>query len=114
MTRTKDELDLIVPQRLFMYQHNGHDSGHVYSKISRFIPKSIHHAFERKHWSEPGAEPRFANPSGTRERIDVVGRVEECGGRDIWTLRHIFGRPQTYALNGDELRNRLVRAADSH
>jgi DNA helicase II / ATP-dependent DNA helicase PcrA len=47
MTRAKDELDLIVPQRLFMYQQN--DDGHVYAKMSRFIPKSIHHAFERRH-----------------------------------------------------------------
>jgi DNA helicase-2/ATP-dependent DNA helicase PcrA len=52
MTRPKDELDLIVPQRLFMYQQNGHESGHVYASISRFIRKSIHHAFEAKHWNE--------------------------------------------------------------
>jgi DNA helicase II / ATP-dependent DNA helicase PcrA len=77
MTRTKDELDLIVPQRLFMYQQNGHDSGYVNSKMSRFIPKSIHHAFELKHWSEPGAEPRFSKSKWRRQRLDVASRVEE-------------------------------------
>ena len=77
MTRTKDELELIVPQRLFIYQQNGHDSGDVNSKISRFIPKSIHHAFERKHWSEPGAEPRFSKSKWRSKRIDVASRVEE-------------------------------------
>ncbi len=39
MTRAKDELDLIVPQRLFMYQQNGHDSGHVQTTVSRFTPQ---------------------------------------------------------------------------
>ena len=58
MTRTKDELDLIVPQRLFMYQQN--DDRHVYTKMSRFIPKSTHHAFEQKHWSERTREPTFS------------------------------------------------------
>ena len=77
MTRTKDELDLIVPQRLFMYQQNGHDSGYVNSKISRFLPKSIHHAFELKHWTDPGAEPRSSTSKWRPKRIDVASRVEE-------------------------------------
>jgi DNA helicase-2/ATP-dependent DNA helicase PcrA len=77
MTRAKDELDLIVPQRLFLYQQNGHDSGHVNSKMSRFIPKSIHHAFELKHWGEPGAEPRFSKSKWRRQRLDIASRVEE-------------------------------------
>ena len=59
MTRTKDELDLIVPQRLFMYQQNEQDGGHVYASMSRFIPKSIHHAFELKHWRERPSDPIF-------------------------------------------------------
>jgi DNA helicase-2/ATP-dependent DNA helicase PcrA len=75
MTRTKDELDLIVPQRLFVYQQNGHDSGHVNSKISRFIPKSIHFAFERKHWDDRGAEPHSSKSMWRSKRIDVASRV---------------------------------------
>ncbi len=55
MTRTKDELELIVPQRLSMYQQN--DGGHASAKISRFLPKSIHHGFERKNWGEYGGAP---------------------------------------------------------
>jgi DNA helicase II / ATP-dependent DNA helicase PcrA len=77
MTRSKDELDLIVPQRLFMYHQNGNDGGHTQASITRFIPKSIHHAFELKHWSEPGAEPRFSKPKWRSKRIDVASRVEE-------------------------------------
>jgi DNA helicase II / ATP-dependent DNA helicase PcrA len=75
MTRAKDELDLIVPQRLFMYQQNGHDSGYVNSKMSRFIPKSIHHAFELKHWRERPSDPISGSRSLSR-RIDVASSVE--------------------------------------
>jgi ATP-dependent DNA helicase UvrD/PcrA len=77
MTRTKDELDLVVPQRL--YQRNGHDSGYVSSKVSRFIPKSIHHAFELRHWGERASELNFGRSKWRSERIDVVRRVE-----DMW------------------------------
>ncbi len=45
MTRTKDELDLIVPQRLFRFQQNERSDRHVYASMTRFIPKSIHDAF---------------------------------------------------------------------
>jgi DNA helicase II / ATP-dependent DNA helicase PcrA len=75
MTRAKDELDLIVPQRLFMYQQNGHDSGYANSKMSRFIPKSIHHAFELKHWRERPSDPISRSRSLSR-RIDVAASVE--------------------------------------
>ena len=75
MTRAKDELDLIVPQRLFMYQQNGHDSGYANSKMSRFIPKSIHHAFELKHWRERPSDPISGSRSLSR-RIDVAASVE--------------------------------------
>ena len=77
MTRAKDELDLIVPQRLFMYQQNGHDSGYANSKMSRFIPKSIHHAFELKHWRERPSELNFGRSKWRSKRIDVASRVEE-------------------------------------
>jgi DNA helicase-2/ATP-dependent DNA helicase PcrA len=77
MTRAKDELDLIVPLRLFMHLQNGHDSGYAQASITRFIPKSIHHAFELKHWCEPGAEPRFSKSKWRRQRLDIASRIEE-------------------------------------
>ena len=76
MTRAKDELDLIVPQRLFMYQQNGHESGHVYTSMSRFIPKSIHHAFEPKHWSERPNDSISGRSRSISRSIDVASSVE--------------------------------------
>ena len=74
MTRAKDELDLIVPQRLFMYQQN--DDQHAYARMSRFIPKSIHHAFERKPWRERASERTFSRSKWHSRRIDVASSVE--------------------------------------
>ena len=75
MTRAKDEFDLIVPQRLFMYQQN--DDRHAYASISRFIPKSIHHAFESKHWSERPNDSISGRSRSISRRIDVASRVEQ-------------------------------------
>ena len=76
MTRAKDELDLIVPQRLFMHQHNGHDSEYAQSSITRFIPKSIHHAFELQHWRERPSDPISGRSRLLSRRIDVAASVE--------------------------------------
>jgi DNA helicase-2/ATP-dependent DNA helicase PcrA len=76
MTRAKDELDLIVPLRLFMHRQNGHDSGYAQASITRFIPKSIHHAFELKHWRERSSDLISGRSRSLSGRIDVAARVE--------------------------------------
>ena len=38
MTRAKDDLDLISPQRFFVRQQSAHGDRHVYALRSRFIP----------------------------------------------------------------------------
>ena len=76
MTRARDELDLIVPQRLFMYQHNEHEGGYTWTSMSRFIPKSIHHGFELQHWGErPSGLMRSTSKRHSR-RIDVARSIE--------------------------------------
>ena len=76
MTRAKDELDLIVPLRLFMHQQKGHDSGYAQASITRFIPKSIHHAFELKHWRERSSDLISGRSRSFSGKIDVAGSVE--------------------------------------
>jgi DNA helicase-2/ATP-dependent DNA helicase PcrA len=76
MTRAKDELDLIVPLRLFMHRQNGHDSGYAQASITRFIPKSIHHAFELKHWRERSSDLISGRSRSFSGRIDVAASVE--------------------------------------
>ena len=51
MTRAKDELDLIVPQRFYTYQQVKTGDRHVYACRSRFIPDGII-AFDCQAWHE--------------------------------------------------------------
>ena len=78
MTRTKDELDLIVPQRLFRFQQNERSDRHVYASMTRFIPKSIYDAFELQHWSDRSTDPITRKSKSRSRRIDVgesIGRM---------------------------------------
>ncbi len=75
MTRAKDELDLIVPQRIYLYQQLNDDRQNAYATRSRFIPNSILGAFEQKHWAERATERCGRNNSQSR-KIDVAARVE--------------------------------------
>jgi DNA helicase-2/ATP-dependent DNA helicase PcrA len=74
MTRAKDELDLIVLHRL--YQHNGQDSAHAYTKVSRFIPESIYRAFKLRQWGERRPDLTATEPKSHSRRIDVAASVE--------------------------------------
>jgi len=52
MTRAKDELDLIVPQRFFTHQQAKLGDGHVYASRSRFVPDLILGSFEARSWRD--------------------------------------------------------------
>ena len=75
MTRAKDELDLIVPQRFYTYKQSQTGDRHVYTSISRFIPTSIHQHFDRRYWPKSAAvydiAGRKSGPS-----IDVTARLK--------------------------------------
>ena len=52
MTRAKDELDLIVPQRFYTHQQSKLGDRHLYGSRSRFIPDSIVTWFDSHSWHE--------------------------------------------------------------
>jgi DNA helicase-2/ATP-dependent DNA helicase PcrA len=54
MTRAKDHLHMIVPQRF--YSHQQHNSGdrHMYAVRTRFVPEAIAHHFEQSAWPPAG------------------------------------------------------------
>jgi DNA helicase-2/ATP-dependent DNA helicase PcrA len=52
MTRAKDELDLMMPQRFFTHQQAKLGDGHVYASRSRFVPASILSSFEARSWQD--------------------------------------------------------------
>jgi ATP-dependent DNA helicase UvrD/PcrA len=52
MTRAKDELDLIVPQRFYTFHQSKVGDQHVYACRSRFIPDIILDSFDARSWHE--------------------------------------------------------------
>ena len=52
MTRAKDDLDLIMPQRFYTHQQSKLGDRHLYASRSRFIPDSIVTSFDSHSWHE--------------------------------------------------------------
>jgi DNA helicase-2/ATP-dependent DNA helicase PcrA len=78
MTRAKDDLHLMVPQRFFTHGQAARGDRHVYATRTRFIPDRLLALFERTVWplAVAGAAPRAASQG---PRIDVGARM-----RGMW------------------------------
>src|SRR5467141_2216448 len=55
MTRAKDHLHLIVPQRFYAHAQRGSGDRHMYAARTRFIPAAIMDRFESCAWPQPAA-----------------------------------------------------------
>ena len=78
MTRAKDDLHIMLPQRFFVHGQPAQGDRHVYASRTRFIPKGLLDLFERASW--PVAEPAAASAgSGQPARVDVGERM-----RGMW------------------------------
>ena len=69
MTRAKDHLQIVVPQRFFVSQQSQFGDRHVYAGRTRFIPAGLLNLFETKSW--PVAETASSDSAG-RSREEVV------------------------------------------
>jgi DNA helicase II / ATP-dependent DNA helicase PcrA len=76
MTRARDELNLVVPQRFFTHQQMKHGDRHVTAARSRFIPPQLLKHFECRSFAAASAAPVGATP---RPAIDLGARM-----RDMW------------------------------
>jgi DNA helicase-2/ATP-dependent DNA helicase PcrA len=71
MTRAKDQLHLIVPQRFYTHGQPSRGHRHVYVQPTRFIPDAILQQFEACSW--PMAESASGSEVGPkRAPIDVL------------------------------------------
>lgn len=50
MTRAKDELHLLVPQRFYVTQQTRNGDRHLYAQRTRFIPRAMTVLFEDRYW----------------------------------------------------------------
>jgi DNA helicase-2/ATP-dependent DNA helicase PcrA len=77
MTRAKDDLHILLPQRFFTHGQAAHGDRHVYASRTRFIPNRLLGLFQRTSW--PMAAPTGA-PTTSGPRIDVGARMRGMWG----------------------------------
>jgi DNA helicase-2/ATP-dependent DNA helicase PcrA len=76
MTRAKDQLDIVVPQRFFVTQQTGLGDRHVYGSRTRFIPNSLLPHFEQVSWP-PTADAGRGTPQSREKALDLAARMRE-------------------------------------
>ena len=69
MTRAKDDLHLIVPQRFFIHGQHAQGDRHVYASRTRFIPETLLPMFDRTAW--PLAAAAQASPANRTPQMDI-------------------------------------------
>jgi DNA helicase-2/ATP-dependent DNA helicase PcrA len=79
MTRAKDQLDLIVPQRFYTHQQASRGDRHVYACRTRFIPASILPLFAARAWPTALAQAEPASAARPQARVDIGARM-----RGMW------------------------------
>ena len=78
MTRAKDDLHLVVPQRFFTHGQHSKGDRHVYASRTRFIPEKLLTLFERTNWPVASQGAAARGPS-QGPRIDIGARM-----RGMW------------------------------
>ncbi len=76
MTRAKDDLHLIVPQRFFTHGQNAKGDRHVYASRTRFIPNALIEHFESAAWPL-AAGGNSAARAGNFTRVDVAAKMKQ-------------------------------------
>ncbi len=77
MTRAKDDLHLMVPQRFFVHGQAAKGDRHMYASRTRFIPERLLPVFERTVW--PRAAAAEAGSANRASPIDIRARM-----RGMW------------------------------
>jgi DNA helicase-2/ATP-dependent DNA helicase PcrA len=78
MTRARDELHLVVPQRFYPHQQRPNGDRHVYAQRTRFITKAMLPHFDDIYWP-PLAPVGTAGATPVSAKIDVAAQM-----RGLW------------------------------
>ena len=73
MTRAKDELTLIVPQRFYVHGQPKNGDRSVFAARTRFIPPPLLKHFDRQTW--PAAVPAPHARAAEGPRVDLAARM---------------------------------------
>ena len=74
MTRAKDHLDLIVPQRFYVSGQAATGDRHVYASRTRFIPNRLLDRFESTSWPQV-ALAADVDPQAREKAVDLAARM---------------------------------------
>ena len=77
MTRARDHLELILPQRFYTSGSAGTGDRHIYANRTRFIPNRLVKQFEQRTWPQVALTPPEFNAG--QARIDLAARM-----RGMW------------------------------
>jgi DNA helicase-2/ATP-dependent DNA helicase PcrA len=78
MTRAKDHLHLVMPQRFFAHQQKSNGDRHMYAARTRFITGSMLDRFESRAW--PSAGTGTTGNRSTGEPVDIAMRLRRMWG----------------------------------
>ena len=76
MTRARDRLAIVLPQRFYVTQQSRGGDRHVYASRSRFLTSSVCYALDPVTWPAPASEKPHA--PATRAAVDVAARIREA------------------------------------
>jgi DNA helicase-2/ATP-dependent DNA helicase PcrA len=79
MTRAKDSLHLVTPQRFFTHGQNPRGDRHVYASRTRFIPPALLKHFQSIVWPSVPASAAAARQDARQVRVDVGAKM-----RGMW------------------------------
>ncbi|HJU31071.1 MAG TPA: ATP-dependent helicase [Hyphomicrobiaceae bacterium] len=75
MTRARDQLTLVIPQRFYVHQQARRGDKHLYASRTRFIPGGMVDLFEVRSWL-PSAHG-VAGAAASTARIDIGARMRQ-------------------------------------
>jgi DNA helicase-2/ATP-dependent DNA helicase PcrA len=78
MTRAKDHLHLMVPQRFYVHGQRSNGDRHVYAQRTRFIPNALLKHFEWRAW--PPAKAGGAQSARGHATVDVQAKMRRMWG----------------------------------
>ena len=78
MTRAKDHLHLVMPQRFFAHQQKSNGDRHMYAARTRFITGSMLDRFESRAWPSAGAGTTGNRSTG--KPVDIAMRLRRMWG----------------------------------
>ncbi len=78
MTRAKDQLHLMVPQKFYVHGQRSMGDRHVYAQRTRFIPNGITKHFQSRYWPQRKAANGAAREA--RAPVDVKAKMRNMWG----------------------------------